>query len=123
MCRTNKKSIQTCAELTKFDWDMWRTNKNQFGHVQNLQKSLRHVQNLQNSIRTCAELTKSNSDFRFEHVQNIQKSLRHVQNLQNSIRTCAELTKSNSDMCRTYKIGQNGESSKFGQMHAPPFKH
>ena len=74
----------------KFDSDMCRTCKNQFGHVKNLQ----------NSIRTCAELTKFDSDMcrtlykiRFGHVQNLQKS----------IRTCAELTKINSDMCRTYK--------------------
>ena len=53
-----RNSIRTCAELIK----------NQFGHVQNLQKS----------IRTCAELTKINSDMyrtyknQFGHVQNLQ---------------------------------------------------
>ena len=100
MCRTNKKSIQTCAELTKFDWDMWRTNKNQFGHVQNLQKSLRHVQNLQNSIRTCAELTKSNSNMcrtyknHFDMCRTYKIRFGHVQNLQKAIQTCAEHTRS-----------------------------
>ena len=94
---------------------MCRTNKNQFGHVQNLQKS----------IRTCAELTKINSDM----CRTYKKQFGHVQNLQKSIRTCAELTKINSDMCRAYK-NQFGHvqnlqdrskySSKFGQMHAPP---
>ena len=71
----------------------YKTYKNQFGHVQNLQKS----------IRTCAELTKVNSDM----CRTYKIRFGHVQNLQNSIRTCAELTKINSDMCRTYKIGQN----------------
>ena len=47
-----RNSIRTCAELTKFNSDMYRTYKIRFGHVQNLQ----------NSIRTCAELTKINSD-------------------------------------------------------------
>ena len=91
---------------------MCRTNKNQFGHVQNLQKSLRHVQNLQNSIRTCAELTKSNSNMcrtyknHFDMCRTYKiRFFGHVQNLQKAIQTCAEHTRSvkillaNSDKC------------------------
>ena len=59
---------------------MCRTYKNKFGHVQNLQKS----------IRTCAELTKINSDM----CRTYKNKFGHVQNLQKSIRTCAELTRS-----------------------------
>ena len=56
MCRTNKKSIQTCAELTKFDWDMWKLTKINSDMCRTNKKS----------IRTCAELTKN----QFRHVQN-----------------------------------------------------
>ena len=97
------KVPSTATELidmlgAKFDSDMCRTYKNQFGHVQNLQ----------NSIRTCAELTKFDSDM----CRTYKNQFGHVQNLQKSIRTCAELTKINSDMCRTYKI-------RFGHVQLP----
>ena len=59
---------------------MCRTYKIRFGHVQNLQ----------NSIRTCAELTKNNSDM----CRTYKKQFGHVQNLQDR-----QNTPQNSDIC------------------------